>query len=139
MKRIFIQSNQGIISLSMILLLGAIIIESSLLGLFLVRTLNTTNARVRYSEQAFFSARSGIADGIIQVIEGIDTNSYTISVGTTEVDVVICSVACTGDADRRSITAEGAYIIWKRKLEAIIAVDSITRLTTVESIKEIVQ
>jgi len=130
-------SRQGIISLSVILLLGAIIIEFSLLGLFLVRILNTTNSRVRFSEQAFFAARAGIADGVLQVIQGVSSSTYTISDGAIKTDVVICASVCTGDINRRSITSTGTYLTLQRRLEAYVEVNPITGLATIEFIHEI--
>ncbi|MEK7612470.1 MAG: hypothetical protein AAB407_03955 [Patescibacteria group bacterium] len=129
--------KQGVASLSAILLIGAIIVDIALVGMFIVFIANNTNYGFRLSAQAYADAESGIQDAILRVIRNqySDDDPYTIPSGATiEIcddsdascnNTVICngSPSCAISVGKREIVSDGQALTKRRRLRATLDVD----------------
>lgn len=135
-----IERKDGIVSLIIALILGAVIVEIGLNVAFLSFVLSSSNYSNKTSAEVLDAARSGIDDGILQIIRGKDSLSYQLQVNNSQVNVTICkggTFGCIIDTDKDQITSVSSKSLKNRKLIAIIEVDPSTRLTKVESIREV--
>ncbi len=140
----------GAIALPAVLMIGGIIIEIAVSGVFIIYYISQSGYGVRLSSEALAAAQSGIHDGIMKIVrnKNIDYNTsdspYTVTVGGRTSQVIICkdtktvSSACdTVNAGKHEITSLGSAFNKRRELRAIINVDSYTGEAKFESIQEI--
>ncbi len=135
------RSIRGIASLPAILLFGSIIIEIGIAGAFLVYYLNTSLYGTRIANQALVAAQAGIDDGVLKIIQdrtcpnATCSSDYQLSFETAGAHVIICKDTCAG-AGKTQITSIGQALTKQRQLIAILSVDSITGLVSVDSVLE---
>ncbi|MST04210.1 MAG: hypothetical protein EXS49_01405 [Candidatus Pacebacteria bacterium] len=140
MDKIKNSKKKGIISLIVALILGAVIVEIGLNVAFLSFIISESNLGNRLTNEALSSARTGIDDGILKIIRGIDNAQYPLNIGSSLVNVTICGGSLCSpviNSNKDQITSVGLRALKKRKIIAIIEVDPVTRLVKVESIEEV--
>lgn len=122
--------RRGAAILSVTLLLGGLIIEIGLLGVFLFYLVNYTNYGIRVSSEAFAGAQAGIAEGILRLARNkCEFGSLPpLGVGTATVAIAISgSGSCLGTGTiTRVVTAVGASVTKSRRLEASVDIDLTT-------------
>ncbi len=135
--------NKGVVALVTVLLLGAVLTEIALAGMFVVYVLNTSSFGLRSSSVALAAAQSGVDDALLQLVRNKDyVGSYSLlpSLDTT-VDVVNAGLPCGSVLPilpkSVTITSKGIAGLQRRKLQADVVVDCATGEVRVVSIKEI--
>jgi len=128
---------KGVASLGITLILGSIIVEIGLAVAFLGYLLNFTNFGIRLSAEALAAAKSGINDGLLRVVKGDTSASYSLPVGDANVDITINKGGCVTDPQKIQITAIGSVLGKKHKLESCVEIDSVSKGTKIEFIREI--
>jgi hypothetical protein len=132
--------RNGISTLPTILLLGSIIIEIAIAIAFLTYYFNLSNFATRLSAEALATARAGMDDGIIRLVRDKNFSSagYTVTVGNRTANVEVCNVTCPGLATNQAkVTSVATALNKKKKLEAVLTVDSVTGQVTVNSIQDV--
>lgn len=126
---------QGIVSLGMILLVGGIVVELALVGIFLVFLLSQTNLGIRLSADALAAAHTGIDDGFMNTLRDTPAGTYTINMGNATVIYSLCNggFACGAlgntviPVNQAAIIATGSAFNKKRKIVAMIEINPTTR------------
>mgnify|MGYP001576961993 CR=1 FL=1 len=124
------------------LLLGGVIIEIAIAVAFLAYYFNTTIFATRLTAEALVAAQAGVDDALIKIVLNKncpDSNCpspYTLTVSRATADVTICKDTCAG-AGKHEITSIGNSLNKKKKLRAVVQVDSTTGEVRTESINEI--
>jgi hypothetical protein len=138
------RDRKAIASLPAILLMGAIIVEIGVAGVFLISYLNNSVYGTRLSSQALLAAQSGVNDAVWRLMLNkncgsdlscapIYPDTYSITVGDTTADISICKDSCI--IGKTQITAVGHAFTKQHRVVAIVNIDPST-LVTVESIKD---
>ncbi|PIR89106.1 MAG: hypothetical protein COU07_02660 [Candidatus Harrisonbacteria bacterium CG10_big_fil_rev_8_21_14_0_10_40_38] len=140
-------SNKGIISLGITLLLGGIIIEIGVGIALITYLLNQNNFGIKQSNESYVAAESGIEDAILRVInDNFTTGSIvTIDLTNASADVRICEDTIGGSENgcgataapgKTEIISVGTSQLRKRKIVAVLNIDSETKKVSLESISE---
>lgn len=141
MKLIFKHSS-GVSSLPLILILGGLITTMALGATLLVFLVNNANLGERASAEAFITARSGIDDGILQVVrnkncpDAFCLASYNVILDGHTATVTICKDSCDG-AGKHTIISTSQVLTNQKKIKAILEADPVTGEVLVESITEL--
>ena len=138
-------TSSGVASLGAMLLFGAVIVEIALVTALLSYLLGTANLGGRLSAEALSAARAGIDDALVRIIRKEYTNNtdYSLVVGNAGATIKICeggtlvSVCSALPAQKIQITSTGGALTKKRKLIAVVEVDTVSRLMKTESVTEI--
>ena len=139
-------TERGVISLGAIIILGSIIVEIGLLGIFLVYLLTSTNYGIRLSAEALAGANAGIHEGFLRIIRDKNTPQAPpqFSAGKADVNVWICKNVIGGSSGcgstpafgRFEIIAIGDALLKKRQLVAVVEVNATTGEVKMQSITE---
>lgn len=144
--------GKGAAALLTVLMIGGIVVEIGIAFLFITYFLGQSGFGVKLSAEALAAAQAGIQDGIMKVVRDKTINyttsgsPYTLTVSSRSAEVTICkdlktvSTACdtsTGMSGKHEITSLGKAFTKRRKLRAILNVNSTTTEVQVESIQEI--
>lgn len=134
--------RRGAAILSVTLLLGGLIIEIGLLGVFLFYLVNYTNYGIRVSSEAFAGAQAGIAEGILRLARYkcfTTTDPITSDLGTATFRVTVSGLSvCDGTGTMtRTVTAWGASVTKQRKLEAVVDIDRETGVILAVRLEEV--
>lgn len=144
-----LKTANGIAALPTMLLLGGIIVEIAIVGAFISYLYTQGSFGARASEEALSFAQSGIQDAIIRIIrdKGFFSLSpgYDIIIANKTANIIVCkesksniSSDCSiSNPGKSEITSLGSVLTKKRKLRAIVNVNSSTGEVKVESIGEI--
>jgi hypothetical protein len=130
----------------MIILLGGIVVEIGLVGIFLVFILNQTNLGIRLSASALSAAHAGLNEALIRILRNQyspEPASYSLTVGDASAQFVICNggFSCNAiDPDpaigQVGIASTGSIFTKSRKLIAIVERSPETHAMKVISIEE---
>ena len=139
--------ESGIIALSTILLLGAVIMETAIVGSLLVFAFNNINYGVRLSAGALAAAKAGLADATIKLIRDKNISVvpfYSLGVGDWIAKITVCRNSrtladpCdTADSGKTEITSLGQAFNRSRRLRAIYNVSGVTGETTLIAVTEL--
>ncbi len=145
--KININKQNGVVALSVTLLLGAIIVEIGAIGVLLAYTLNSVNYGARLSAEARLAAKSGVSDAMLRLIRDkrfTANPAYVVEVGGRTVDVLVCngaktvSAPCdTVDPGKAEVTSTGLAFPKQIKLEAIVDIAPITGEIRLITLKEL--
>ncbi len=132
--------SAGAATLPVVLLMSAIVVELAVLGVVLAAVFGNTIFSSRLATEALSAARAGADDAIRRVIlyqqcpaTGCPA-SYSITVGSrSTADVTITS----GGGGILTINSTGISSSRKKKIEAVLGVDSSTGKVNIQSYKEI--
>ncbi|KKQ23085.1 hypothetical protein A2999_01685 [Candidatus Wolfebacteria bacterium RIFCSPLOWO2_01_FULL_38_11] len=134
--------EKGAAVLPTILLFGGIAVEIGITGVLIALFLSQGSLGAKLSEEALAAANSGIEEGVLKIVRDKDYNSIsssTLSVGDrSSVEFFICKdiVSC-GGTGKHTIYSIGSALNKRRKVNALIATDSITGEVKIEYIKEV--
>lgn len=131
--------NKGIAALPTILLLGGLAIEI-IIALTVTSTVFVESEfGSKLSNDALLAANGGIDDAIMRVVldKNFTSNLYTVNLGNYSADITACKDAPCIDNGKHKITSTGNAQTRRRKLEAILDVDSITGEVRLQSLKEV--
>lgn len=132
--------NSGAATLPVVLLMSAIVVELAVLGIVLATVFGNTIFSGRLASEALGAARAGADDAIRRVIlyqncpsTGCPA-SYSVTVGSrSTADVTIVS----GGGGIITVDSVGVSSLRKKKIEAVLGVDSSTGKVNIRSYKEI--
>lgn len=125
--------------LPVVLLIGGLVVEIGIAGLFMSYFLNSSGFGVKISEEALSAAKSGVDDAIIKIIrnkgDAILPYPYSLSVDNNSVQVgVLKDSPLVGKYEIISLGSAG---LKRRKLEAVVNIDNDNGEVKVEFIREI--
>ncbi|NCP58617.1 hypothetical protein AUJ30_00560 [Candidatus Wolfebacteria bacterium CG1_02_39_135] len=127
-------------TLPVILLVGGLIVEIGITGAFIAYFLSQSGFGIKLSEEALAAARAGIEDAKIRIVRDKNfnpsPNPYTLIVGSRSSQVTICKDICVG-ADKFQVDSLGIAFNKRRKIRAVIYVNSLTGEVKLESEREI--
>ena len=126
--------KKGIVSLGAILIFGTVIVGIGLTIALLAYLLNFSNLGARLSAEALSAAQAGLNEGLIRILRKDYTGGIpAISVGSATANVTIDSI----NPVKLKITSIGSIIGKRRKLEALVEVDAVTRLMKLGTVTEL--
>ena len=135
--------NAGQVSLPFILLVGGIIVEIALAGIFTAYFLSTGNLGERLSARASSAAHSGLQDAMVKIAQNkelgkLDTVSYKIDVQRDEADVLISrGEEASTNSYIFTVDSLGTAGNRKEKLQGILIVSRTTGKVMLRSIEKI--
>lgn len=141
-----ILTNKAMVALPTILFIGGLIVEISLAGIFVSYYLSQSGFGIKRSSEALAAAQAGIEDALLRIVRNknfLDNDGYELPVGNTSANIVVCRDSKTVDTlcdtlnnGKSEITSTGTSFLKKRKLRAIVNINSATGEIKVESIEE---
>lgn len=140
MKFMFNKNNKlGIAALPTILILGSIIIDIAIVTAIGIIFLTRSGYGIRLSDEALAAAKAGVQDGILRLARDKNFSStYQLDVGKRSAEVVICKdLPECGGVGKHKVSATGTAFTKKRKIEAVVIIDSTNGVIRLESLKEI--
>jgi len=136
----YTNSSKGAVTLSMVLLVGGLIMELGIALAFVSYYLAQGGLGLRLSEEAMTAAKSGVQDAVMQIIRDShfnpSPNPYSLAVGSASVEITICKDTCAGTGNFQ-IDSVGSILTKRRKIEAVVSVDSQTGEVKLLSEKEV--
>ena len=119
------------------LFIGGIIVEIALAGAFISYYLSQSGFGVKMSAEALAAADAGVQDALIKIIRDKNFSSagYNLTVGNRSANIVVCKDSCSGTG-KHKITSTGTAMLKRRKIEAIVNVNSTTGEVKIESVQE---
>ena len=127
-------------TLPVILLVGGLIVEIGIAGAFIAYFLSQSGFGIKLSEEALAAARAGIEDAKIRIVRDKNfnpsPNPYTLTIGNRSAQVTICKDTCAG-TDKFQVDSLGIAFNKRRKIRAVIYVNSLTGEVKLESEREI--
>lgn len=127
--------RMGVAALPTLLLVGGIITAISIsLTTSIYLYINSTYG-ANLGLRALSAAKSGVYDGMMKVARNKDFNtSYSLSIGAYSAAVSVYKDTPT--VGKSKITSTGSALTRRKKIEAIVSVDSTTGLIKLESMAE---
>ena len=114
--------------------------EIGIAGAFIAYFLNQSGFGIKLSEEALAAARAGIQDATIRIVRDKNfnpsPNPYTLTIGNRSAQVTICKDTCAG-TDKFQVDSLGIAFNKRRKIRAVIYVNSLTGEVKLESEREI--
>lgn len=129
----------GQATLSFIILVSGIILESAIAGSFVTYYLSTSGLGERLSYRALAAAEAGIRDAEIAIARNkeLGSASYSFSVGSDSVSLVITRDSVSDPTNYiYTIASTGIASTRQRKLVGAVAVDKTTGVIQVQSVVE---
>lgn len=132
-------NKSGVAVLPTILLIGGLVVEIGIAGLFMSYFLNSSGFGVKISEEALSAAKSGVDDAMIKIIrnkgDAILPYPYTLNIGNNSAQVwVLKDSPLVGKYEISSLGSAG---LKRRKLEVVVNIDNDDGEVKVEFIREI--
>lgn len=128
---------KGIVALPTILLVGGIITEIGIAGMLISYFLSQSGAGAKLSFEAMAAAESGVNDALIRIARNknfFTSATTTLSIGSRTAEVSVNSNYAPG---KSRIISIGTAFNKKRRLEAIVNINSVTGEAKVELINEV--
>jgi hypothetical protein len=138
-------NNKATAALPAMLFIGGIIVEIGIAGAFISYYLSQSGFGIKMSAEALAAAEAGVQDALIKIIRNKDFTSsgYDLTVGNRSANIIVCkdtktvsSLCDTENSGKHEITSIGSALVKKRKIEAIVNVNSATGEVKIESIQE---
>ena len=137
---------KAIVALPTILLIGGIIVEIAVAGVFIAYLLSQSGFGAKLSAEALAAAQAGIQEAMMKIVrdKNFSSSGYDIAVGSRAAHIIVCkdsktvSSACsTANPGKDEITSLGSASIKRRQLRAMVNVNSATGEVKIESIVEL--
>lgn len=134
----WIRSKKGIISLTTVLIVSTVIVETALVGLSIAYLAGEEGFGLKASRHAIATARSGVNDAILRIINDKDylSNSYTLLVDDYEADVTITRSSIDTRYARYDIESLGKTLGKRIKISGVVVVDEYSGEATIQSFQE---
>ncbi len=130
----------GVAVLPVILLIGGLITEIGIAGVFVAYYLSQSGFGIKASEEALAAAQSGIQDATLRIIRNRyfnpSPNPYTLNLGNYSAQITVCKDTCAG-VGKFQIDSLGTSFNKQREIRAIVNVDNSTGEIRLESEKEV--
>lgn len=134
------RNQRAAITTSMILLIGGLIVELGIALAVVSYFLTQGGFGLKFSGEALMAARSGVQDALVRIIRDKNfnpsPNPYALSAGRGTAQVTVCKDTCAGTG-KFQIDSLGSSFTKRRKIRAVVSVDSQTGEVKLESEKEI--
>ncbi len=132
-------SRQGIISLTTVLIIGTIVMETALVGLAVAYLVGEQGAGVKMSYNASLTARSGFNDVLLKIERNKDyvLNPYTLTVGGYQADISGTKTALDSRFNQYVVNVIGTALDKQIKIIGTIVVDGFTGAIISESLQEV--
>ena len=133
------KSGAGQITLPFILLVGGIIVEIALAGVFTAYFLSAANLGEKLSARASSAAYSGIQDAMIKITRDKEygTRSYILAVKEDNAEVSVVKTEDPGGAYVYAIESLARAGSRQKKFVATLVVNSVSGKTTLQSVEEV--
>ena len=134
------KKDAGQITLPFVLLIGVIIVEIALAGVFVSYLRSISNLGERLSVKAGEAAYSGIQDAMVRIAQNkeLGNSSYELMVGEDKTEVTITKTDNPADgAYAYVIDSLGISGSRRKKLQGVLIVDKITGRAKLDSTKEV--
>ena len=126
----------GQVTLPTILFIGGIVLELSLIGIFVALLLTKSARKAKLSSEVWAIAKAGIEDSLLKIAEDKNfSSSYTIQVGNG-----VANVQIVKDSDNSSIykiISSGKILNLSRTLQALVTVNQESGKINLKSIEEV--
>ena len=131
--------DRGQVTLPFILLVGGIIIEIALAGVFAAYFLSTGSLGEKLAARASAAAHSGMEDAIGKITQNkeLGNTSYTLDIGNEKADLAISKGDTAADSYRYTVESLGIAGNRRKKLRATIVVGKITGKVSLQSLEEV--
>lgn len=133
--------RKGAAALLTILMIGGVVVDIALAGLFVIYLLTQSSFGVRFSDEALSASQSGVGDALLKIvrnknIDWVGSNSpYNITVGNRTASVSINKDVPVAGKDE--IYSSSSVFAKTRELHAIVNVDPVTGRVQIESLQEV--
>lgn len=130
-REVMTRLRRGIGALPVMLLLGAIVIEIAIVGAATAILRNNVLLSTRAGAAAFYTARGGVQDGILQITrnKNFSSSGYTATInGNIATIVVTKDQPVSGES---TVTASSSVFGRIKKVQAIVNVDSLGQVNAV--------
>ena len=132
--------TKGAAALPVVLLVGGLIVEIGIAGAFIAYFLSQSGFGVKLSAEALAAAKAGIQDAKMRIVRDKNfipsPNPYTLTIGNNSAQISVCKDTCAGTG-KFQVDSLGMALTKRRKVRAILYIDSTTGEMKLESEKEI--
>ncbi|MDO8429960.1 MAG: hypothetical protein Q7S73_01165 [bacterium] len=138
LKSYQLPAEKGIAALPSILMFGGLITGVAIAISSVAYLFINSQLGIKLSSEALLVAKAGIQDASMRVVRDKFFSSalYTLTIGDNSVDITVCRDICVGVGKDQIISI--SKVRWaRRKLEAIVEINSITGEVRLESLKEL--
>jgi len=145
------RKTKGAAALVTMILIGSVVVEIGIVGLFIVYLMGQSSFGARASAEAYLGAQAGIDDALIKIVRNKDVDytssgsPYSMLVNRAFVKVSIYKDAIdnipgppTFSPGKNELYATGSLLNKNRELKAVLNIDPITGQVQVKSIEEII-
>ena len=131
-------AQRGQVNLPFVLLVGGIIVEVALAGIFTAYFLSTSTLGERLASEAESVARSGIEDAMENIIvnKEFGAKTYSLQIGG-ETATIVVTRDIGASAYTYTIESDAQAGNRKKKFRAVLVVDKVTGKSTLQSREEI--
>jgi len=139
-------SINGAATLPVVLLIGGLVVEIGIAGVFIAYYLSQSGFGVKLSEEALAASRAGIQDAFIRIIRNKSyvPSAYTLTIGDRLAQITICKDKITNSSscdtpmpNKYEVTSLGQAFNKRRQVRAIFNVDANTGEVKLESEREV--
>jgi hypothetical protein len=137
------QRLHGVVALATVLLLGAVLTEIALAGIFIVSVLNNSSMGLRSAAAALAAAQSGIDDALLNVVRDKDylysPSPFVLSVASARATITVTNPPCGASLVAKPviIMSLGSAGLGRRHLRTDVVVDCLTGEVRVVSSQEV--
>lgn len=134
--RYLLLTHRAQAALSLVLLISGVVILSGLSLIFLVNSFTSTTLAFRAANHALAVASAGMDDALLRLVrnKNFDTggSAYSVNIGPNETAIVEVEQdnPVTGQI---KILSEAQILLYRRKIQAVVAVDPVTQRVNVIS------
>lgn len=134
--------RRGIAVLPVMILIGAIIVEIAIVGGILAFYGSTSNLAIRASQEALFTARSGVEDALIKIVRNkgfTAATPYAVSVnsGIATTTASITVIVSSTNAAQKIIVATSSVMNRTKTVQAVVNIDSVSGKVDIVSFGEV--
>lgn len=132
-------NDRGQVTLPFILLVGGIIIEIALAGVFTAYFLSTGNLGEKLAARASAAAHSGMEDAIGKITQNkeLGNASYTLDIGNEKAELEISKDDTAADSYAYTVKSLGIAGNRRKKLQGTIIVGKMTGKVFLQSLEEV--
>ena len=120
------KTNYGIAAFSIVLILGGLIIELIVAGLFVGFYNSNTNQGDVFGTQALWYAQSGIDDAILRIVQNKDFTTAGCLNFVLDGRTIYIDVTNIGGTNKKQIRSKVTIGTYTRRVESIVSVNPIS-------------
>lgn len=134
--------NKGIVSLTTVLVIGTVVMETAIVGLAVSYLVGEQGLGLKMSYNASLAARSGVDDVLLRIARDkqfviTPGPSYTLTVNNFQADVTATRTILDTRYVQYSITSVGTAVNKKVKVSGTVIVDDYTGAINNQSFQEV--